>query len=338
MKVTPIIKNNINFKGYDAAPLKALHISASWDKIGDEFQKICKDENIECKPYKFNGSYNQDLMLVLEKEKKPYVLMQENVELLKPYLGEMEEHYKMPVELLPLFDKSSGYISGGNFFLGKKPDGEKFMLIGANEEMSISKKQISERYEVKPENIHYIKQQDYHLDLSIRPIGYPYVLVNNPEMCLKNEFKAKGVKTKSKPTLDKDNYKMLAYKRSIEQLKENGFVPIAIGGVYDTKDASVNFMNAIVNKHKDGSISYITNSSKCNMPNISKYQRIFEKDLKNKLDELKKTDKNAPTLKNIYFIEGENYGTHNEVMENLLEGAGGVHCMSAEEPNFEIWG
>ena len=32
---------NISFKGYDAVPLKALHISQSWDKIGDEFKQIC---------------------------------------------------------------------------------------------------------------------------------------------------------------------------------------------------------------------------------------------------------------------------------------------------------
>ncbi len=338
MKITAINTSKINFKGYDAAPLKALHISANWGKIGDEFQEICKNENIECKPYKFNGSYNQDLMLVLEGKQKPYVLIQENVELIKPYLGEMENHYKMPVELVPLFDKSSSYISGGNFFLGKKPDGEKFMLVGANEQISTNKEGISKRYEVRPENIHYISQQDYHLDLSLRPIGYPYVLVNNPEMSLKNEFKAKGVKTKSKPTLDKNNFKMLAYRKSIEQLKENGFIPIPIGAVYDTKNASVNFMNAIVNKHEDGSISYITNSSKCNLPNVSKYQRMFEKDLRSKLEELRKIDENAPILKDVYFIEGENYGESNEVMDNLIEGAGGVHCMSAEEPNFEIWG
>ena len=49
MKITAINTSKINFKGYDAAPLKALHISANWGKIGDEFQEICKNENIERK-------------------------------------------------------------------------------------------------------------------------------------------------------------------------------------------------------------------------------------------------------------------------------------------------
>jgi len=221
--------------------------------------------------------------------------------------------------------------------LGKKPDGEKYLLLGSTEQTMSIKSLVSKRFEVKPENIYYIQQQDYHLDMSLRPIGYPYVLVNNPEMALKNEFKAKGVKTKSKPTLEKDNHKMLAYKKSLEQLKDAGFIPIPIGAVYDAGGASVNFMNAIVNKHNDGSISYITNSSKCDNHVISKYQKIFEKDLRLKLNELRKTHEDVPNLRDIYFIQGENYGTHNEVMENLLEGSGGVHCMSTEEPNFDVW-
>ena len=95
--------------------------------------------------------------------------------------------------------------------------------------------------------------------------------------------------------------------------------------------------NAIVNKHEDGSISYITNSSKCNDRNLSKYQDIFEKELKRKLQNIRAQDPSAPTLRNIYFIQGENYGKTNEVMDNLIEGAGGVHCMCLEESNFDIW-
>ncbi len=335
MKINNISK--LNFKGYDALALKALHISSGWDKIKDEFKDICAQEEIELKDSKFNGSYNQDIMLVLERNKKPYALISENVEIIKPFLPEIEKEYGMPTELVPLFDKTSGFISGGNFYLGKKADGEKFMLIGSNEQMMTNKSAISKRYDVKEENIHFIQQQDYHLDMAIRPIGYPYVLINNPEMVLKNENKARGIKTKSKPTLDKNDHKMMTYKIALEQLKQIGFVPIPIGAVYSEKHAPVNFMNAIVNKHDDGSISYITNSSKCDDVRISKYQKIFEKDLERKLDELRKQDSNIPVLKNIYFIAGENYGDSNEVMDNLLEGAGGVHCMSSEEPKFDVW-
>ena len=328
---------NISFKGYDAAPLKALHISQNWKKIGDEFQEICDKENIQLRKSKFNGSFNQDLMLITEKDGMPQATITENLDIIAPFKEEIENELNMPVELLSLFDKSSGYVDGGNIFIGKKPDGNKYLLIGSNERMIGDTNKIAKRYGVDKKDIHFIQQQDYHLDMSLRPIGYPYVLVNNPEMALKNELKAKGIKPTSKPKVDKDDIKMFAYKRSVQQLKDAGFIPVPIGGVYDTKFASVNFMNAIVNKHDDGTISYITNSSKCNDSFVSKYQRLFEKDLRNKLNELNKTDINAPRVDKVYFVQGENYGTHNEVMEQLLEGSGGVHCYVTEEPNFTQW-
>ena len=328
---------NISFKGYDAAPLKALHISRNWGKIGDEFQEICDKENINLRKSKFNGSFNQDVMVVTEKDGQPQVTITENLDFIDQFKDEIQSELKMPVELLGLFDKSSGYVDGGNIFIGKKPDGKKFLLIGSNERMMNDTNKIAKRYDVDKKDIHFIQQQDYHLDMSLRPIGYPYVLVNNPEMALKNELKAKGIKTSSKPKVSKDDIKMLAYKTSVQQLKDAGFVPVPIGGVYETRLASVNFMNAIVNKHDDGTISYITNSSKCNDPFVSKFQRLFEKDLRNKLNEIWKSDTNAPRVDKVYFVQGENYGTHNEVMEQLLEGSGGVHCYVAEEPNFTQW-
>lgn len=96
-------------------------------------------------------------------------------------------------------------------------------------------------------------------------------------------------------------------------------------------------MNAIINKHPDGTISYITNSSKSNDPVDAEYQRIFEKDLRKKLDELAENDENAPKLQDIYFIEGKLYDFGNEMTDNILEGSGGIHCMTLEEPNFELW-
>ena len=211
------------------------------------------------------------------------------------------------------------------------------MLVGNTEYLMSSRSKVAERFGVAPENIHYIQQQDYHLDMSLRPIGYPYVLINNPKMAAKNELKAKGINPNSNHKIEVDESTMFSYKKCVEQLQEAGFVPIPIGAVYFANGASINFMNAIVNKHDDGSISYITNSSKCNDPFVSKYQRLFEKDLRNKLNELWKSDVDAPRVDKVYFVQGENYGTHNEVMEQLLEGSGGVHCYVSEEPNFTKW-
>lgn len=71
----------------------------------------------------------------------------------------------------------------------------------------------------KKENIYFISQEDYHLDLSIRPIGNPYVLINNPQMVLENKCKIKGLKSPSRDDLEEIKPKMLQYKKAIEQLK-----------------------------------------------------------------------------------------------------------------------
>ena len=60
---------------------------------------------------------------------------------------------------------------------------------------------------------------------------------------------------------------------TIKELESYGFKPIRVGGVYASGE--VNFLNAIVNKHEDGTISYITNSSNCNKAGYSKLEKIF---------------------------------------------------------------
>ena len=52
MKITNNIATKQIFKGYDAAPLKALHISSYWTKIGDELENIANKENFDLSPNK----------------------------------------------------------------------------------------------------------------------------------------------------------------------------------------------------------------------------------------------------------------------------------------------
>lgn len=165
------------------------------------------------------------------------------------------------------------------------------MLIGSSESMfSLPMKSISKLYGVKEENIFLIDQQDYHLDLSIRPIGYPYVLINEPQPTSKN-----------KKANNAHNFQLLAYKKALQQLKNAGFHPISIKGVYGY---GVNFINAAVNKYQDGSITYITNSSKCDDKNLSKYQDLFEKELKSKLQNVKKTRPQRTNFEKYLFYSG----------------------------------
>ncbi|MCX4275344.1 MAG: hypothetical protein OSJ27_06140 [Candidatus Gastranaerophilales bacterium] len=338
----------VSFSGYDAVPLKTLHMGTMHERIEKELKQIAENEGFNVKTSDYNESFNQDFKVILNKDNMPKLFMRQNIGLFQPLLADIEKEYEMSTTIVPMFPpksrfirdeniiSSGGFISGGNFFLGKKPDGTKWLLIGASEQsLHRDPFAISKLYDVPLRNIHFLPQEDYHLDLSLRPIGYPYVLVNNPRMASKNESKIRNQKQKTTQKTDTlSDLQYNSHKKSIEILENAGFIPIPIGGVYNN---GINFMNAVVNRHPDGTISYITNSSKSTDPRDTKYQRMFEKDLRNKLKELSKEDKNAPRLRDIYFIEGELYDYGNEMTDNILEGAGGIHCMTLEEPNFEAW-
>ncbi len=321
------------FKGYDAVPLKALHIDTRRGKVEDELREIAKKENFEIKPSKYNESFNQDFKAILQKDDAPFLTMQGNEEFDGPNLSDISKQYGMPVNFLPMFDRSTGFISGGNFYTGKTPKGEKWILIGAMDR-NIDKNKISELYDIKKENIHFITQQDYHLDFSIRPIGYPYVLINHPGRARRYQEEITG---KPAQKTEFDERLMESYKNTLIELKQAGFYPIPISGVYPE---GINFLNAVVNLHDDGTISYITNSSDCDDDIKIKYQKKFEKELREKLGKLGEKMPDAPKLRDVYFVKGEvcdDIGW-NEMIENIIEGAGGIHCMTLEEPNFEIWG
>lgn len=328
--------SKLNFKGYDAVPLKKLHIASSWGKIEDELSDVSKKEGFEVKTSIYNGSFNQDCKAIVERDKKPFLIMEEGGDFFQEHVPSIMLQYGMNAKLFSLRERAQGFVQGGNFFIGKYPNGEKWMMIGSSEKRFCNRTpQISKLYNIKEENIFYVQQQDYHLDLSVRPIGFPYVLVNNPRLALENRNKAHGYnKPLNNRELNKIVSEMSLYKRSIRELENAGFKPIPVGGVFED---GINFINAVVNMHEDKSISYITNSSKCDSKTISKYQDIFEQELRKKLKQLGNFDKNAPKLQNIYFIQGENYGDSNELMDNLIGGAGGIHCMSLEEPNFDRW-
>jgi hypothetical protein len=170
----------------------------------------------------------------------------------------------------------------------------------------------------------------------VRPIGYPYILVNDEEKVEENIEKLNTTNS------IKNNAKMLAKKHRghisrggkevsgkeiAKKLEAQGFKPILIGGLYSY---CANFMNAIIHKRNDGKLVYITNSAE----NLGKsrleeqLQKMFEKDLKEKVPDVEQVDfilgKNARLL-------GENH------ISNYLISDGGVHCMCAEEPDFDKW-
>lgn len=285
-----------------------------------------RNENIGLRVVYDNLKWIQDNKFFVEKEGKPHVLV----------TGEVSDNCKAHLRIQ--YDTESSkvwpYMVGGDTFIGKKPNGEKWLLMSdsTSDIYSGQKHIIARNYGIKEENIYSIPSPNFHLDMLIRPVGYPYVLVNDPELSRKrlNEIRDDS----SQFHFIDRNFERYEVLRNMDYascntvckaLENKGFIPIRVAGVFDH---SVNFMNAVVNQHEDGKISYITNSTKCKSNEYySKLEKMFEDDLRERVN-----------LDKIYFISGWINENSSYIMDTLNHGHGGIHCMSLEEPNFETWG
>lgn len=287
------ITQNINFKGYDAAPLKRIYIEKEYsDPFADELKAAAKAEGIKVATIYDNLKWVQDDKSIIEKAGGPFLIASGNVS--DNFLCTIRSRYRMPAT------RTIGYLTGGNTFIGKFPNGEKWIIAGAKNTTN-DKKEISKTYDVPTENIFFLPQQNFHLDLFLRPIGYPFILVNDPKLVMENIDKLDGTdeeKEAFRKTVER-HYKLqdasndaCSVDTTVKKLEEIGFIPIRIAGDYGD---SVNFMNAIVNKHKDGTISYITNSTECANKLYSSIEKVFADELREKVPFLNKT----------YFIAGK---------------------------------
>lgn len=360
MRINNISK--MSFKGYDAAPIKNLYMQGIQEPdVFKELKQATEQENINLWAFD-NKNFTQEL----EKnhthsgerwaqDDKCFIKNESKFDLKNIFKKEKTE--KSPSKLivyLKQYDKNfakslkdkfntdykyaSTYLVGGNIFLGNYENGEKWMLVG-NEGIperawELSYNTISKIYKVPANNIIVMNQPAFHLDMALRPVGYPYILVNDPELVEKNLEKYKdklpeNILKEYKET--RENSKYAPCDETIKTLEAEGFIPIRIAGDYGFKKNGINYMNAIANKNQDGTISYITNSTRNTKYKI--LDKIFEKDLKEALE-------GKVELKNLHFISGEKVKNseydENSIMKNMRELSGGIHCMALEEPDFDV--
>ena len=316
-----------SFKGYDAAPLKHIYMERTYCRPFEwEMYDVCEAEKINPRTI-YNGyMWAQDDKCILEKDGKPFMLAQGDIS--KSFLQDMKQKFGIAAI------SDYAHLTGGNTFIGKFPNGEKWLITG-EEFDEYEQRQISRCYNIPANNIHHIPKPDFHIDMGIRPIGFPDILVNDPEIAEKNLEKLDdGSKEYNifKQTFDayKEGYTR-TYASTDEicnALKKIGFNPIRVGGVYYN---GINFMNAIVNKHPDGTMGYITNASKCQNPVFTKLQKVFEDEIREKV----------PTITNFYFLEGTHANPrlveNSYMIDSIKHHNGGIHCMTMEEPDFEKW-
>ena len=393
MKISPLkINRNYNFKGHGAGKIKALYMQNAEfypqlfiynelrnigqkhnfdvfihtdDVLLDEYAYSCDSDGCEY------GVWAQDNKTFLNKK-------DETVIITGLYCREKEAAQKL-AEIKNLnFETPELHVEGGNYFVGKKPDGKNYIIVGYedvlvtafhyylkdklgevsfddmnifassnklekngkivadykdfirnyDQYMKIALNTFRDTFDVDKKDLTVLSQGQYHNDLVIRPLNYPYVLVNDEKLSEENVKKlrikhlfspdaAKFVKDiKGKINEQKMNY--ASGDKLCNELEEAGFVPIRIGGGYGL--CTLNFMNAIVHQDADGLI-YITNSCKFGDKNYEYLQNLFEKDL------LKK----CPQITKVYFVQGAVLGDKSTVTLEYLKRKGGIHCLCAEE-------
>ena len=185
------------FKGYDAAPIKNLYMGGIEDEINEDIFNDLKDvtcrekiglyctseKRISEKPLtsifhkKIWTPWSQDIWLFekdgKDKKVRPTSFFRISNELKKDFAS-----------LGVSVDKKIADIEGGNFFLGKKENGEEYILVGEKDFQEA--KRLAKAKGIKEENVYTAPQGAFHIDLIMRPIGYPYILVNDEDIVFEN--------------------------------------------------------------------------------------------------------------------------------------------------------
>lgn len=351
---------NQSFKGYFACPINELHFQTF--NTRNRIYRVIRDLQRKCGKYfdiivqtadgfapakKFKKSppkvarkstypseyceYGQDNKLFTENR---MLLLQgcinagwKEAEILAEHLGIKSQAVRSNVQ-------------GGNCFLGKLPNGEDFALIGQDALClrrdsspwsegdvikTLTKQEVAKEIDIKPENLYAIPQPDFHLDMAIRPLKYPYILVDDMDLTFsmaKTDKQRDYLKNEVYLLSQKERIAKMKYttpKQTAEELEKLGFIPIMVPGSFGFKRTMLNYMNAIVHQNPDGSLTYITNRSDygkkfwigLNM------EKIFSEYLKTQ----------CPDVKKIIFIDWKYIGREDA----------GVHCLTSERPDFEKW-
>ncbi len=233
--------------------------------------------------------------------------------------------------------KDLTYKEAESFFVNGKFKNENGETIATNNEYEkdympyIEKavKIISQDFDIKKENLIILPETNFHIDMAIRPLEYPYVLVNDDkevdklikklEKKFKFDFGARKDLKALKRNVKKHRTRYCSTEKVCQKLEEKGFVPIKIAGAFGR--SPVNFINAIVQKTNNG-LTYITNSTKPSTKLYEAMQDIFEQNLR----------ENCPNISKVYFIDGGiKEKNRNNIMYYLENGNGGIHCLCCEE-------
>ena len=365
MKVKLLNNNqNYSFKGYDVTRLKGFYMQGintpAEKKIFNEMTKIAKEEHLDLFinqnntkiSKKISENLTSDLKLSIWGQDRKAFVRQKGVDTI---LENTKEKVLCSSVFSPIGNykiKSEKFMPrGGNYYIGYKDNDEKWAIVNSTEIYDQSSfdtfgdkptiELFSKLLDIKPQNVFTINEFFRDIDEVIRPIGYPYVLVNNFNENLKNIDILEKKFPNSKELIAKlRNYSTSQHiENHSEMLKSYGFIPINIGGFYFE---NINFINALAFINKNNKISYITNSTKGSCPELEYLETLFEKDLKAKVKNIEKIhfvsggtkEKAQKNNNDIFTVTFPSRGIeyNNSIMDILADRLGGIHCMTAEIP------
>jgi len=363
MKINLLNNNqNCSFKGYDVIRLKGLYmqglIKPGEKRIFNEMAKIAKEEHLDLFINQNNTKISKNLsdniipdytLSIWGQDRKAFV-KQKGVDTI---LENTKEKVFSSSDFFPIGNykiQAKEYIPrGGNYYIGYKENGEKWAIVNSMEiyehfdklSDKPTKELFCKLFDIKSQNIFMVNEFFRDLDEVIRPIGYPYVLVNDFSENLKNIDKLEMKFPDSKDIIAKlRKYSMQTVMVNLaETLKNYGFIPINIGGFYSE---NINFLNALAFKNKNNKISYITNSTKESCPELEYLEELFEKDIRAKVKDIEKVYFVSGGIKEIVQTNNNDMFTltlpsqgseyDNTIMDILANRHGGIHCMTAEIP------
>ncbi len=259
------------------------------------------------------------------------------------------------------------HIAGGNYYFAQNKSGKELALVGKNELDKFSDEIIKNM--LGTDNLVFVPQMDYHMDLFLRPLDKGRVLLTDDRLTKKmlvdgfNKIKNTAVQLNQQNRMDElkkleEPFVQLGiYTRGIDDvinsnnfaqtdetakvLEDAGFEVIRVPGrLYETRTSGLkngvfliqlfNFMNANVLPNKNGDLVYITNKSDIDENTFGITPEIEK--LTGFSVQKTFTEALKPYIKeqNIYFISGDN----NVMSENLKKYQGGIHCMCAEVPKY----
>ena len=222
--------------------------------------------------------------------------------------------------------RSKSYLEGGNVLNTKLADGTPAAVVGEesigytlqamglenNEEnVEIAKKQIAEDLGLKTENVTFMPQYDFHIDMAYRPFHNGQMAVPDYDEGIKllQETNIEGMSGQAKQELITKMTEMRDKTAGIrlqaeEKLTEAGYEIVKIPCFATDSQSTINYMNGIGGTSKTGESFYITNKS--DYPELN--------------EAMKKYFKNAGIDK-MYFVSTSPF----------LSAQGGIDCLTQEE-------